>query len=118
MCGNRRCRRDGDRRGIPENRAPDVRDKPCLLLGGQDGTEPQLAPVAAATPSPYAKVIEVSKRVRWEIERDLIQFAIDHYSGHMSEVARRLGIGRSTLYRKVREYDLKVREGEDLDEVG
>ncbi|HVY89735.1 MAG TPA: sigma-54 dependent transcriptional regulator [Hyphomonadaceae bacterium] len=50
------------------------------------------------------------------IERDLIQFAIDHYSGHMSEVARRLGIGRSTLYRKVREYDLKVREG-DLEEA-
>lgn len=52
------------------------------------------------------------------IERDLIQFAIDHYSGHMSEVARRLGIGRSTLYRKVREYDLKVRDGDELDEVG
>ena len=52
------------------------------------------------------------------IERDLIQFAIDHYSGHMSEVARRLGIGRSTLYRKVREYDLKVREDGELDEVG
>jgi DNA-binding NtrC family response regulator len=52
------------------------------------------------------------------IERDLIQFAIDHYSGHMSEVARRLGIGRSTLYRKVREYDLKVREGDELDETG
>jgi DNA-binding NtrC family response regulator len=51
------------------------------------------------------------------IERDLIQFAIDHYSGHMSEVARRLGIGRSTLYRKVREYDLKVRE-DDLQDVG
>jgi DNA-binding NtrC family response regulator len=52
------------------------------------------------------------------IERDLIQFAIDHYSGHMSEVARRLGIGRSTLYRKVREYDLKVRDGDELDETG
>ena len=38
-----------------------------------------------------------------EIERDLIQHAIEIYSGHMSEVARRLGIGRSTLYRKVRE---------------
>ncbi len=49
-----------------------------------------------------------------EVERDLIQFAIDHYSGHMSEVARRLGIGRSTLYRKVREYDLKVRDEEEL----
>ena len=41
-----------------------------------------------------------------EIERELIQFAIENYSGHMSEVARRLGIGRSTLYRKVREHEL------------
>jgi DNA-binding NtrC family response regulator len=41
-----------------------------------------------------------------EIERDLIQHAIEIYSGHMSEVARRLGIGRSTLYRKVREQGL------------
>ncbi|MBL4871203.1 MAG: sigma-54-dependent Fis family transcriptional regulator, partial [Robiginitomaculum sp.] len=43
-----------------------------------------------------------------DIEGDLIQFAIDTYSGHMSEVARRLGIGRSTLYRKVREHELAV----------
>jgi len=43
-----------------------------------------------------------------EIERDLIEFAIETYSGHMSEVARRLGIGRSTLYRKVREHELDV----------
>ena len=45
-----------------------------------------------------------------DVERDLLQLAIDHYDGHMSEVSRRLGIGRSTLYRKVREYDLKVRD--------
>lgn len=44
------------------------------------------------------------------IERDLIQFAIENYSGHMSEVARRLGIGRSTLYRKVREHEIDVEE--------
>jgi DNA-binding NtrC family response regulator len=43
-----------------------------------------------------------------EIERDLIQLAIEVYAGHMSEVARRLGIGRSTLYRKVREQGLDV----------
>ena len=43
-----------------------------------------------------------------EVERDLIQFAIQNYSGHMSEIARRLGIGRSTLYRKVREHSLDV----------
>jgi len=42
-----------------------------------------------------------------EIERDLIQLAIGLYAGHMSEVARRLGIGRSTLYRKVREQGLE-----------
>ncbi|HPF23324.1 MAG TPA: sigma-54 dependent transcriptional regulator, partial [Hyphomonas sp.] len=47
-----------------------------------------------------------------DIERDILQYAIDYYQGHMSEVSRRLGIGRSTLYRKVREYDLDVRERE------
>jgi DNA-binding NtrC family response regulator len=41
-----------------------------------------------------------------EIEHELIRFAIEKYEGHMSEVARRLGIGRSTLYRKLREMGL------------
>ena len=36
-----------------------------------------------------------------EIEKEIIRFAISHYRGQMSEVARRLGIGRSTLYRKL-----------------
>ena len=49
-----------------------------------------------------------------QIERDLIQHAIEVYSGHMSEIARRLGIGRSTLYRKVREQGLE----EQLKEAG
>ncbi len=43
-----------------------------------------------------------------EVERDLIQLALDTYNGQMSEVARRLGIGRSTLYRKVREQGIEV----------
>ncbi len=43
-----------------------------------------------------------------DIERDTIRFAISHYRGQMSEVARRLRIGRSTLYRKL--------EGLGLDE--
>ncbi len=43
------------------------------------------------------------------IERDLIQLAIDTYDGRMSEVARRLGMGRSTLYRKLREHGLEVK---------
>ena len=36
-----------------------------------------------------------------EIESEVIRFAITHYRGQMSEVARRLQIGRSTLYRKL-----------------
>jgi len=39
-----------------------------------------------------------------EIEAETIRFALQHYRGQMSEIARRLGIGRSTLYRKMKEY--------------
>ena len=41
-----------------------------------------------------------------EIERAAIVFAIEHYGGRMSQVARALKIGRSTLYRKLHEYGL------------
>jgi DNA-binding NtrC family response regulator len=41
-----------------------------------------------------------------EVEADLIRLALGHYRGHITEVARRLGIGRSTLYRKMREFGL------------
>ncbi len=41
------------------------------------------------------------------IERDLIAVAIEQYDGRMTKVARALGIGRSTLYRKLKEYDLE-----------
>lgn len=40
-----------------------------------------------------------------EIEAEVIRFAITHYRGQMSEVARRLRIGRSTLYRKLETLD-------------
>jgi DNA-binding NtrC family response regulator len=42
-----------------------------------------------------------------EMESDIIRMAIARYDGHMSEVARRLGIGRSTLYRKLKEFGLE-----------
>ena len=38
-----------------------------------------------------------------DIEADIIRLAIGHYRGRMTEIARRLGIGRSTLYRKLGE---------------
>ena len=42
-----------------------------------------------------------------EIEADVIRLAIGHYRGRMTEVARRLGIGRSTLYRKLGELGIE-----------
>jgi len=41
-----------------------------------------------------------------DMEAETIRFALAHYRGQMSEIARRLGIGRSTLYRKMKEYGL------------
>ncbi len=43
------------------------------------------------------------------IEADMIRLALGRYRGHMTEVAKRLGIGRSTLYRKMQEYGLEPR---------
>jgi len=81
---------------------PDMPDLPAAA--NDDG-------VAAA--SPVAIFDEAGEmRTLEDIERDILAHAIDHYEGHMSEISRRLGIGRSTLYRKVREFDLAVRERE------
>jgi len=38
------------------------------------------------------------------LEAEAIRFALGHYRGQMSEMARKLGIGRSTLYRKMKDY--------------
>nr|WIE93527.1 sigma-54 dependent transcriptional regulator [Mesorhizobium sp. WSM4875] len=46
-----------------------------------------------------------------DVEFEMIKLAIDHYNGQMSEVARRLGIGRSTLYRKLKEYGIDPEAG-------
>ena len=45
-----------------------------------------------------------------DVEGDMIRMAVTRYHGQMSEVARRLGIGRSTLYRKVRDLGIPFRE--------
>jgi len=53
--------------------------------------------------------VEGELRKLEEVEGDMIRLAITRYRGQMSEVARRLGIGRSTLYRKVRDLGIDVR---------
>ena len=41
-----------------------------------------------------------------DVEEELIRFALKFYRGQMSQVARKLGIGRSTLYRKLKDYGI------------
>jgi DNA-binding NtrC family response regulator len=65
-------------------------------------------PVATALPSYAIAATDLAGHMRRleEIELEVIRMAISHYDGHMSEVARRLGIGRSTLYRRLKELGL------------
>lgn len=62
---------------------------PAVTSGGQEGVGVQLY------------TADGNLRPLEEIEADVIRLAIGHYRGRMTEVARRLGIGRSTLYRKL-----------------
>jgi DNA-binding NtrC family response regulator len=66
------------------------------------GNEIPLAPHSPA--GTLAMLTELGEvRPLEEMETEIIRFAISHYRGQMSEVARRLKIGRSTLYRKLDE---------------
>ena len=93
-------RRDGRRnRGAPE-------PLPCR----HPAPASRAAPRPAAPASPYAlSATDAAGHMRKfeEMESEIIRMAIARYEGHMSEVARRLGIGRSTLYRKLKEFGLE-----------
>jgi DNA-binding NtrC family response regulator len=64
---------------------------------------PSPAPTAAPAATGTLALLDATGDVRPldDIEAEVIRFAITHYRGQMSEVARRLRIGRSTLYRKL-----------------
>lgn len=69
--------------------------------------------LAPAAPASSLSALDPRGHVRKlsDVEVEMIRYAIDHYDGQMSEVARRLGIGRSTLYRKFKEYGIEPDEG-------
>src|SRR2546429_2339329 len=66
------------------------------------GSDIPIAPLATAG---SLSMLTATGEVRplEDMENEIIRFAISHYRGQMSEVARRLKIGRSTLYRKLDE---------------
>jgi DNA-binding NtrC family response regulator len=82
------------------------------------GTQVEGGSPVQPTASAFALgVTDTSGHVRRfeELESEIIRMAIARYDGHMSEVARRLGIGRSTLYRKLKEYGLEGHVGDNGD---
>ncbi len=64
---------------------------------------PRVAVAAASEAGVTLYLPDGNMRALEAIEADVIRLAIGHYRGRMTEVARRLGIGRSTLYRKLAE---------------
>jgi DNA-binding NtrC family response regulator len=86
-----------------------VRQLPAALPRAASISEVTARPLTSMS-SPYAmSATDPAGHMRRleEIETEVIRMAISRYEGHMSEVARRLGIGRSTLYRKLKDLGLE-----------
>jgi DNA-binding NtrC family response regulator len=78
-----------------------------------DAASAQLRDPAAANPPPDRFLTDDRITRLADLERNLIAFALARFGGRMARTARALGIGRSTLYRKLREYGLA--DGIDAD---
>ena len=83
-------------------------DFPQIAALGQSRVSPP--PVSGMATSGGVTLFRADGNLRQleEIEADVIRLAIGHYRGRMTEVARRLGIGRSTLYRKLGELGIEA----------
>ncbi|MFB6451072.1 sigma-54-dependent transcriptional regulator [Bradyrhizobium tunisiense] len=90
--------------------------EPAATPSMVSGNEIPIAPLPAAgtlamlTPTGDVRALE-------DMENEIIRFAISHYRGQMSEVARRLRIGRSTLYRKLDEAGVPGHGGKSGEET-
>jgi DNA-binding NtrC family response regulator len=89
----------------PESERGSAPAEPLVLIDSP-ATAPAAGVLALLGPDGHMRPMET-------LESDAIRFAIDHYRGRMTEVARRLQIGRSTLYRKLKELGLAA----DVEEV-
>lgn len=74
------------------------------LLSTQDLPADFLRQLPAATSASAPAPLPISA-----LERSAIEVALTRYGSNLSEVARRLGISRSTLYRKMQRYGLVTR---------
>jgi len=98
--------------GVPSPPMSEAHSEPLIVEPTFHSTMPAMVsgseiPIAPMPSAGMLSMLTNSGEVRplEELESEIIRFAISHYRGQMSEVARRLKIGRSTLYRKLDEAD-------------
>ena len=104
--------------------APQLAPKPALPQGAAAIAGGSPLPARAARRSPTAwpigiPVVTEGGHIRKleEVEADMIRLALARYQGQMSEVARKLGIGRSTLYRRMKDLGLEEAAAVDTTSV-
>jgi DNA-binding NtrC family response regulator len=99
----KKCRADGGQSAVADRRQE---TRKGIM---QNGTVADRIPFARYG---LARLLDERGEMRpiGSLEEEVIRFAIEHHRGQMSEVARRLGIGRSTLYRKIRDYGIAFGE--------
>jgi len=96
----------------PAPKAPAPRIEGAVMLG-QSSTTPATIHLPLANGRDAVGIPALSEegdiRSLEAVEADMIRLAFGRYRGRMTEIAKRLGIGRSTLYRKMREIGLEAR---------
>lgn len=103
---------------FPDDRHGDIHDRPTALASAVANALAEEAEAGAGGHLARLQVRGLSESVivstdetgeirkLADIEEELIRFALKFYRGQMSQVARKLGIGRSTLYRKLKDYGI------------
>jgi DNA-binding NtrC family response regulator len=92
-------------------RIPPLPSQAALPAGGLEPVR-EIVRVEVRDPHAMSLVVEDTGDMKTmeAVEAEVIRFALQFYRGRMSEVSRRLGIGRSTLYRKLKELGLDEEE--------
>src|SRR2546423_3518174 len=103
---------------MPQHAAAHASAAP-LILDEAPATSPHADRHAMPASHDALPLLDAAGNVRplEELEADVIRFAIARYRGQMSEVARRLRIGRSTLYRKLDDLGLGTEKSGGADET-
>jgi DNA-binding NtrC family response regulator len=87
----------------PAETTPDLDGRaPTVATGGSP-----LAPPASPGPSPRARAARLDTLDLKELERRAILQALEETNGNLSQVVRLLGIGRTTLYRKLKTHKIR-----------